>query len=146
MLTEVEAEPRSRDTVYYGVYLPLMVRTALALGDVASAQRLVAGVEPRQPYAQHALLAAEAALAEDRGDAQAAADAYDQAATRWQQFGVVPEQADALLGQGRCLLALGEVEQANVACDWPATLHPLQAAPALREIDRLLGQANAVSS
>jgi nucleotide-binding universal stress UspA family protein len=35
------------------------------------------------------------------------------AAARWHEFGNIPEQAHALLGQGRCLIALGDpaVEQ-----------------------------------
>ena len=44
-----------------------------------------------------------------RGDLQAAADAYADAADRWERFGVVPEQAFALLGQGRCLLGSGSI-------------------------------------
>ena len=37
-----------------------------------------------------------------------AATLYAEAAARWQEFGNVPERAYALLGQGRCLLALGQ--------------------------------------
>ena len=40
------------------------------------------------------------------GDHADAAALYGEAAARWQQFGNVPEHAYALLGQGRCLLAL----------------------------------------
>ena len=36
-----------------------------------------------------------------------AAELYAEAASRWQEFGNVPERAHALLGQGRCLRALG---------------------------------------
>ena len=87
------------------------------IGDPALAERLVGGLEPRYPYAEHALVAANAALAEARGDCQAAADAYADAAERWERFGVVPEQAFALLGQGRCLVGLSR---------------PTEAAPVLR--------------
>ena len=83
--------------------LPAMVRTALGIGELALAERLVGGYKPRYPYAEHALVAANAALTEARGDLQTAADAYADAADRWERFGVVPEQAFALLGQGRCL-------------------------------------------
>ena len=93
-------------------YLPAMVRTALAIGDRELAERLVDGLEPRYPYAEHALVAANAALTEARGDLQAAADAYADAADRWERFGVVPEQAFALLGQGRCLLGLSRPTEA----------------------------------
>ena len=40
----------------------------LRIGEPALAERLVAGLEPRYPYAEHALVAANAALAEARGD------------------------------------------------------------------------------
>src|SRR5207342_3570779 len=45
-------------------------------------------------------------------DLEADADAYADAADRWERFGVVPEQAFALLGQGRCLLRLSRPTEA----------------------------------
>ena len=124
-----------------------MVRTALAIGDPELAERLVSGLEPRYPYAEHALVAANAALAEARGDLQAAADAYADAADRWERFGVVPEQAFALLGQGRCLLGLARpTEAAPVLQHAREIFERLQAAPALAETDALLQQATALSS
>ena len=61
-----------------------------------------------------------------------------EAADRWQEFGNVPERAYALLGRGRCLVALGD----------PAPAQPLEEArelfasmgynPALAETERLL--------
>jgi len=39
-----------------------------------------------------------------------AATAYADAATQWRRFGDLPELAYALLGQGRCLVALGMPE------------------------------------
>jgi hypothetical protein len=61
-------------------------------------------------------------------------------------LGVVPEQAFALLGQGRCLVALGHLTEAvqplNQARD---IFQKLQAAPALAETDALLQQATALS-
>ena len=44
-----------------------------------------------------------------------AARLYAEAAERWQEFGNVPERAYALLGQGRCLVALGEREPQSAA-------------------------------
>ena len=84
----------------YVAIIPAMVRAALDLEDPGLARRLVDRIEPRSPYAEHAIVAANAALTEARGDLQAAADAYADAAGRWERFGVVPEQAFALLGQG----------------------------------------------
>ena len=124
-----------------------MVRTALTIGNPELAERLVAGVEPRTTIAEHALVAVHAALAEAGGDAQAAADGYAEAAERWQQFGVIPEQAYALLGQGRCLTALGQPAEATRALVQAREIFDtLKAAPALAETDALLDQASALTA
>jgi class 3 adenylate cyclase/tetratricopeptide (TPR) repeat protein len=145
LLAELETTPGAHENPNYAGYLPAMVRTAVAIGDRQLAERLVHGVEPRHPYAEHALVAANAALAEARGDHQAAADAYADAADRWHRFGVVPEQAFALLGQGRCLLRLERPRKADpVLRQAREIFETLKAAPALAETDALL-QATALS-
>ena len=108
LLTEIEAYPGARNDATYVTLLPAMVRTALATGSLELAERLAADVEARTPYAEHAHVAANAALAEAHGHHQTAANAYADAARRWGAFGVITEQAFALLGEGRCLLALGD--------------------------------------
>ena len=119
-----------------------MVRAALALGDRDLAARLRAGFEPRNPYAEHALFASGAALTEAQGDLEAACDAYAEAARRWERFEVSREQAYALLGQGRCLLALGRPADAAVALrEGRRIFAALGTAPALAESDRLLAGA-----
>ncbi len=147
LLTEVEAHPAARDTTYFPTFLAAMVRTALRIGEPGLAEHLVSGVEPRHPYAEHALVAANAALIEARGELQAAADAYTDAAGRWERFGVVPEQAFALLGQGRSLLGLARpTEVAPVLQHAREIFDQLGAAPALAETDALLKKALAISS
>ena len=147
LVTEVESYPGAREQQQYNIMLPTMVRTALGIGEPALAERLVAGLEPRYPYAEHALVAANAALTEARGDLSSAADAYADAADRWERFGVVPEQAFALLGQGRCLLGLSRpTEAAPVLQHAREIFERLQAVPALAETDALLAQATALSS
>jgi class 3 adenylate cyclase/tetratricopeptide (TPR) repeat protein len=147
LLAEVHTTASTRHTYYYAVWLPGMVRTALTIGHPDLAEELLAGVEPRHPYTEHALVTAHAALTEHRGDYQAAATAYAGATTRWEQFGVVPEHAFALLGQGRCLTALGQAAEATIVVQRArAIFEPMQAAPALAEIDTLLEQATALSS
>ncbi len=124
-----------------------MVRTALAIDNPELAKRLVASVEPRHPYGQHALVTANAAVAEAVGDLDAAANGYADAAERWQSFGVVPEQAFALLGQGRCLVAIGRTAEASPVLNQAREIfQALQAAPALAETDLLLQQHTALSS
>jgi class 3 adenylate cyclase/tetratricopeptide (TPR) repeat protein len=144
LLTEVEASPDSRDTHYYAAYLPAMVRTALIINDPKLADQLVVGVQPRVPIAEHALVAVDAILAEARGELQAGADGYAQAAQRWQQFGMIVEQAHALLGQGRCLTALARSADAIRALEQARALfETLKAGPALADIDALLHQPDA---
>jgi class 3 adenylate cyclase/tetratricopeptide (TPR) repeat protein len=147
LLTEVEALGGARKTAFYVPFLLGMVRTALTLGDRDLAHRLVAGVEPLIPYAEHALVAAGAALAEAHGDLPAAVEMYADAAARWKGFGVVAEEAFALLGQGRCLVRLGRPsDAAPVLGHARAIFAQLGAAPALAETDVLLGEAAAVNS
>jgi class 3 adenylate cyclase/tetratricopeptide (TPR) repeat protein len=146
LLTEVEAYPGARGNANYPGLLPTMVRTALGIGEIELAGRLVKGVESSRPYAEHALVAANAALVEARGDVPTAADAYADAADRWKRFGVVPERAFALLGQGRCLIALSRpTEAAPILQRAREIFERLGAAPALAETDALLQQATALS-
>jgi class 3 adenylate cyclase/tetratricopeptide (TPR) repeat protein len=147
LLAELESFPGARANASYFVSLPMMVRTALEAGDAELAERLVTGFERPYPYAEHALVAANAALTEARGDRQAAADAYADAADRWERFGVVPEQAFALLGQARCLIGLSRPTEAPPILQHAREIFTrLQAIPALTETDELLQQATALSS
>jgi tetratricopeptide (TPR) repeat protein len=144
LLGEIDSAPGSRDTVHYPALLPAIVRTALTTNNPQLAHQLATGVEHHTPYHDHALAAATAALAEANGHHQAAADRYADAARRWQTFGVPTEEAFALLGHGRCLVALGQMTDAvqplRLARD---IFQELQAAPALAETDALLQQATA---
>jgi hypothetical protein len=120
-----------------------MIRTALASGCTDVVERLLTEFEPRYPLEEHALGAVRAQLAEHAGDHALAAAVYAEAADRWAGFGNVHERAYALLGQGRCLVTLGE----------PGAEHPLRVAhklfesmgyqPALSETDALLERAAA---
>jgi tetratricopeptide (TPR) repeat protein len=140
LLAELEQSPGTRETTYFARQLPAMLRTALAAGDPALAKGLAEGLELRYPLQEHALCSARAQLAEHAGDYVGAAALYAEAAERWREFGNVPEHAYALLGQGRCLLALGR----------PGTEKPFREArdlfatmgyrPALAETEALLEQ------
>jgi class 3 adenylate cyclase/tetratricopeptide (TPR) repeat protein len=146
LLAEVEATAGARETAYYMPVLGGMVRLALAAGDREIAERLVHGIAPVNPYSEHALVAARAALAETDGQVAAAGDMYADAAHRWHQFGVVVEEAFALLGAGRCLLAQGSGPGATAVLGQArAIFEQLRAAPALGETDALLGIAAVVN-
>jgi tetratricopeptide (TPR) repeat protein len=147
LLEEVEERPGIRQTPQWAPYLSGMIRTAVACGDLELAERLASGLEPVYPYREHALVTASAILADARGETEAAADLYADAAERWERFGVVPEQGFALLGQGRSLLALGrDPEALGPLRQAREIFSSLQAAPVLAETDALLAQAMARSS
>jgi class 3 adenylate cyclase/tetratricopeptide (TPR) repeat protein len=147
LLTELESYPNARDNQNYPALLPPMVRTALGMGQTELTERLVSGLDARYPYAEHALVAANAALTEANEDLLAAADGYAEAADRWERFGIVPEEAFALLGQGRCLLGLSRATEAEHILQRAREIFEmLQAGPALAETDALLQQATALSS
>jgi class 3 adenylate cyclase/tetratricopeptide (TPR) repeat protein len=139
LLTELEASPGTHGITYYAALLPAMVRTALALGSAELAERLIDGVQT-YPYGRHSLVTAHAALAEVRGDLDAAAAGHADAARRWAELGVVPERAFALLGHGRAMVALNRSASSREVLEQAAAVfRRLGAMPALAEIDALLG-------
>jgi ATP/maltotriose-dependent transcriptional regulator MalT len=114
LLNRYERMPDIRHTFIYRNHMPLVVRTAIAAGDLDLARRLVAQVQTPWPSAEHALASAHAALAEASGEYDDAARRYADASAQWESFGVVPETAFARLGQGRSLLAAGRAVEAMV--------------------------------
>ena len=137
LLVELEETPGARETSYYARQLGAMVRTALAAGDPELAARLADGLEPHFPLREHALCAARAQLAEAAGDHAKAAALYAEAAERWREFGNVPERAYALLGQGRCLAALGRPEAEEPLREARELFASMGYQPALAETDAL---------
>jgi class 3 adenylate cyclase/tetratricopeptide (TPR) repeat protein len=108
LLVELERTTGVRGEQAYVAFLPELVRGALALDDQRLARALVDGVESGIPLYDHALCTCRAQLAEAAGNHAEAAAGYAEAAERWRSFSRVTELAYALLGQGRCLLALGD--------------------------------------
>jgi hypothetical protein len=146
-LAQLEDLPDLREQWSYPRYLASCVRLAIAVGDLELAERLRRGIKPLTPLHRHAILAADAALAESRGDRVESVALYTKAAEGWRTFGHVPEQACAELGLGRCLAALGRPADAAVALTGAREMFvSLGAVPALAEIGVLLGEATALSS
>jgi len=147
LLTELEGSLKARAYPYCVRSVPEVLRTALAAGDPDLAVRLVRGVEPRYPIDEHAVLTAEALLAEHRGGHAVAEGLFAEASERWEGFEMPWERAQALLGRGRCLLAFG------VQADASGVLHQardifvaLGAGPASPKTDELLERATALTS
>jgi tetratricopeptide (TPR) repeat protein len=146
LLAEIERTPGSRNVPYYPRQLAAMLRTALAAGDPELARSLVDGIEPRYPLHEHALCAARAQLAEHAGELADAAALYGEAAGRWQQFGNVREHAYALLGQGRCLVALEDPSAGQSLREAAELFGSMGYRPALAETEALLAQVTAARS
>jgi hypothetical protein len=119
-------------------------RICAALGAGAIARRMVppesALVNAR---VRHSLASAGALLSEDDGDFEQARDLHADAAGGWREFGCPHEHAYALLGEGRCLLALGQSGEASSrlreARDLAATL---EARPLVAATDALAAEAD----
>jgi hypothetical protein len=99
--------------------------------------------EPLFPLREHAVCAARAQLAEHAGDHARAATIYAEAAAGWQEFGNVPERAHALLGQGRCLIALGDSAAEQPLRQAAELFSSMGYRPALAETEALLEQTTA---
>jgi class 3 adenylate cyclase/tetratricopeptide (TPR) repeat protein len=135
-----------RESGEYGPRLPALVRCALAADDLELAARLVEGVEPTLPIREHALVMSEALLAEARAEYAAAASGFADAVARWDGSGARLEQAYALLGQGRCLAAIGDSAAAGVLRRACALFDEMGARPRVDECNRLIGNVSALSS
>ena len=146
LLQELEQTAGTRADTKYTANLPGLVRCALTLQDQELAARLAEGIEPRTPLAEHALCAARAALTEAAGNPAEAADLYAGAAERWAKLGDAPERAYALLGRGRCLLALGHPGAEQPLIRAQELFQSMGYKPALAETDTLLQQTTAAAS
>ena len=125
---------RLRGTPDYSVRLPAALRTAIGAGDSGLARRLSKGIPARRAFDAQALRTLKALLCESEGDWPAAARAYGRAAAEWCRLSVPYEQAQALLGQGRSLLAFGRADEAAAAAHAAREICArLQAGPALAE-------------
>ena len=145
LLLELEQTSAVRGDAGVATNLPELTRCALAVGDPAFARRLVDGVEPLTPVHEHAICAARAQLAETAGDHAGAAVLFTEAAERWRTFGNVPERAYALLGQGRCLAALGQTGADEPLREARELFSSIGYKPALAETEALLGESEAAA-
>jgi class 3 adenylate cyclase/tetratricopeptide (TPR) repeat protein len=126
--------------------LPYLTRVALALDEAPLAEQLAAGIEPVTPLDQHALASARAQLVEATGEYSDAAGLYRETAERWRGFGSVPGRAYALLGQGRCLLALGDTRAEFTLGQARDLFQSMGYKPALDETETLLARQRTLAS
>ena len=144
LLEEVDASSCTRKDDDFVFRLPAVVRAALQLGQPELAERLAHGCEFRTPRSDHTMAAVNAALAESRGDTQAAAVATQRQpsvapGSAWSSSMRSPSSAKAAAGSrlSRPAEAAGTLEQAR------AMFSSMGAAPAIAETEALLDQATA---
>jgi predicted ATPase/class 3 adenylate cyclase len=147
LLTELEQVPNVRHTLDYMRSLPDLVRVAIAAGEPDLGARLADGLEPVYQLDQHAAVTARALLTEQHGEHAEAAALFTDAACLWKRFRVPWEQAQALLGQGRCLLPLRRPAEAREALRAARDIFAsLGAGPVLADAGCLLAEATARAS
>jgi tetratricopeptide (TPR) repeat protein len=147
LLSELQRIPNVRDAPYYPANLPDAVRTALVVGDPDLAASLAEGVELIYPLHEYAVATARALLHEHRGEHPEAVELFSDASEGWQRFEMPWERAQALLGQGRCLLELGRTSEATTTLrDAREMFASLEAQPTIAETDALLERATALTS
>ena len=122
----------------YPRLLPGIVRCALALGADDLAARFVRPVQPNLPIREHVLVSCGALLAEAAGDTESALEGFADAQARWEAFGETSELAHAMLGAGRCQLALGRAEAAETLTRARDLFDGLGNRPRTQECDELL--------
>ncbi|HEX9123790.1 MAG TPA: adenylate/guanylate cyclase domain-containing protein [Actinomycetota bacterium] len=134
-------------------YLPDALRVLEACGELADTAGLARAeallpdeAEATAVRLQHCLVSARAILAEARGDLEDAAELYADAAGRWLRYGSVVERGQALLGQGRCLLALRDPGAAERLREAREIFASLGAKLLLAGVDDLLGEETALTS
>jgi tetratricopeptide (TPR) repeat protein len=120
--------------------LPELVRLAARFERRELGRELVEPLRSTRGRPAHAIVAARAELAEAEGRLDEALALHEEAAARWEAYGRVDGRADALHGAGRCLLALGRVEEARDRLRTArAIFSGLGARPSVAEVDALLG-------
>ena len=93
------------------------------------------------PAEEAAVLGAKATLAEAKGEHAPAREDYARAAEIFGELGIAPDQAYALHGLGRCLLALGETQEGVARLQEARALwEEMKAVPRIAEIDELIAR------
>ena len=139
LLAEMDEATTARLDTNYAVMHSTAVRTAVVAGDIALAERLRVGFEPVLPLYEHMLITSSAVIAEAKGELDSAAAGYADAAGRWEAFETPWERAQALLGLGRCLIALGRADEAGSPLTAAREVFvTLRARPSIEEVDGLI--------
>jgi class 3 adenylate cyclase/tetratricopeptide (TPR) repeat protein len=132
---------------YRAVGLPDALRVCATAKAIGLGERLIEAIAERTERAAHAVVTAQAVLAEAHGELERAAEQYADIAERWGEFGFLLERGQALLGAGHSLLGLGRGRAAAVKLEEAREIFArLQARPLVTEADAFVEQAAALSS
>ena len=114
-------------------------RTCLEAGLLDLADGILASNVFRDPTERAAALGVKATLAEVRGEFVSARDDYAVAVSMFEELVRAPDQAHALQGLGRCLLALGDAHEGAARLKESRVLwEQMKAMRRIAEIDGLL--------
>jgi class 3 adenylate cyclase/tetratricopeptide (TPR) repeat protein len=127
--------------------IPEAARVLMEAADVAAVRGLIdEDVVPIPPFVTKQVLL-RAMVAEADGGLEAAVDGYQESVRWFEEHGYAYEHAHALLGQGRCLVALGRPGEAAGALTAARQIAVgLGARPMVTRCDALLGEATALTS
>jgi len=143
---EIEESTREVADNHRAFMVDELAAVSVEAGDLDSIRRLVDSIRLTAGRTGHALVGARAVLAEADGDPEAALLLFEEAAKRWAEYGYVLGRGLALLGSARCLLALGRRTDATPVLRQARDIFAaLEAAPALAEVDALLGDQPAAA-
>jgi class 3 adenylate cyclase/tetratricopeptide (TPR) repeat protein len=146
MVEELGQATRGR-AVWRAQRLPDLTRVCAAAGATRLGESLLEDVHVTAARQLHAVHAARAILAEARGELEQARSLYEEVVQRWAEFGFGLERAFALLGHGRCLLALHEPARAEPTLQQARDeLESLGAGRLVAEAESLLERSRAVAS
>jgi tetratricopeptide (TPR) repeat protein len=141
LIAELEAATRDRP-VRRAQHLPDAVRVCAAAGAMDLAETLLERTDVSAVRQANAVHAARAIFAEAEGQRELALRFYEESADRWATYGFVLEQGHALLGAGRCLLALEHAQRAATSLrNAQAIFESLGARPLVADTRQLLEQA-----
>jgi tetratricopeptide (TPR) repeat protein len=143
---EIEQSTRGIADNHRAFMVDELAAVAAEAGDLDSIRRLVDSIRVAAGRTGHGLVGARAVLAEADGDAGAALTLFEEAAGRWAEYGYVFGRGTALLGAARSLRALGRQADARPLLQQARDIFmDLDAAPALAEVDALLGDQPAAA-
>lgn len=143
LLRELANVPGVHRSPVYVTLVPEFVRCALVLGEPELVARLVEVVEPHTPLAEHALTACRAQLAKPPATTPRPPLSTPRRPSAGGSSRTSPSAAYVLLGEGRCLLALGELDADNPLREARELFASMGYKPALAETEALLAQDEA---